>query len=42
LSTTAVIPGEVDFGFANTTDGLPQVQAGAVRGPAVKPGNDHG
>ena len=34
-STTAVIAGEVDFSFANMTDGLPQVQGGAVRGLAV-------
>jgi tripartite-type tricarboxylate transporter receptor subunit TctC len=34
-STTAVIAGEVDFSFANMTDGLPQVQAGSVRGLAV-------
>ena len=34
-STTAVIAGDVDFAFANMTDGLPQVQAGAVRGLAV-------
>jgi tripartite-type tricarboxylate transporter receptor subunit TctC len=34
-STTAVIAGEVDFSFANMTDALPQVQAGAVRGLAV-------
>ena len=27
-STTAVIAGEVDFSFANMTDGLPQVQGG--------------
>jgi tripartite-type tricarboxylate transporter receptor subunit TctC len=34
-STAAVIAGEVDFSFANMTDGLPQVQGGAVRGLAV-------
>src|SRR5262244_202002 len=34
-STTAVVAGEVDFSFANMTDALPQVQAGAVRGLAV-------
>jgi tripartite-type tricarboxylate transporter receptor subunit TctC len=34
-STAAVIAGEVDFSFANMTDGLPQVQAGSVRGLAV-------
>jgi tripartite-type tricarboxylate transporter receptor subunit TctC len=34
-STTAVIAGEVDFSFANMTDGLPQVKAGTVRGLAV-------
>ncbi len=34
-STAAVIAGEVDFAFANMTDGLPQVQAGTVRGLAV-------
>jgi tripartite-type tricarboxylate transporter receptor subunit TctC len=34
-STTAVIAGDVDFAFANMTDGLPQVQSGAVRGLAV-------
>jgi len=34
-ATTAVIAGEVDFSFANMTDGLPQVQAGSVRGLAV-------
>jgi tripartite-type tricarboxylate transporter receptor subunit TctC len=27
--------GEVDFAFANMTDGLPQVKAGSVRGLAV-------
>jgi tripartite-type tricarboxylate transporter receptor subunit TctC len=35
LSTSAVIAGEVDFSFANLTDALPQVEAGAVRGIAV-------
>jgi tripartite-type tricarboxylate transporter receptor subunit TctC len=35
LSTSAVIAGEVDFSFANLTDALPQVEAGAVRGLAV-------
>jgi tripartite-type tricarboxylate transporter receptor subunit TctC len=34
-STTAVIAGDVDFAFANMTDGLPQVQSGGVRGLAV-------
>jgi tripartite-type tricarboxylate transporter receptor subunit TctC len=34
-ATTAVIAGEVDFSFANMTDGLPQVQSGSVRGLAV-------
>jgi tripartite-type tricarboxylate transporter receptor subunit TctC len=34
-STTAVIAGEVDFSFANMTDGLPQVQAGVLPGLAV-------
>jgi tripartite-type tricarboxylate transporter receptor subunit TctC len=34
-STAAVLAGEVDFSFANMTDGLPQVQAGSVRGLAV-------
>jgi tripartite-type tricarboxylate transporter receptor subunit TctC len=34
-STAAVVTGEVDFAFANMTDGLPQVKAGAVRGLAV-------
>ena len=34
-STTAVMAGDVDFSFANMTDGLPQVQSGAVRGLAV-------
>jgi tripartite-type tricarboxylate transporter receptor subunit TctC len=34
-ATTAVIAGDVDFAFANMTDGLPQVQSGAVRGLAV-------
>src|SRR5713226_8068888 len=31
----AVLSGEVDFSFANMTDGLPQVKAGSVRGLAV-------
>src|SRR5947209_20577842 len=35
LSTAAVVSGEVDFSFANMTDGLPQVKAGSVRGLAV-------
>jgi tripartite-type tricarboxylate transporter receptor subunit TctC len=35
LSTAAVVSGEVDFAFANMTDGLPQVKAGSVRGLAV-------
>jgi tripartite-type tricarboxylate transporter receptor subunit TctC len=35
LATAAVMSGEVDFGFANMTDGLPQVEAGTVRGLAV-------
>jgi len=35
LATAAVISGEVDFAFANMTDGLPQVEAGTVRGLAV-------
>jgi tripartite-type tricarboxylate transporter receptor subunit TctC len=35
VSTAAVMSGEVDFAFANMTDGLPQVQAGTVRGLAV-------
>jgi tripartite-type tricarboxylate transporter receptor subunit TctC len=35
LSTAAVVSGEVDFAFANMTDGLPQVKAGLVRGLAV-------
>src|SRR6266481_5139542 len=30
LSTAAVVSGEVDFSFANMTDGLPQVKAGSV------------
>src|SRR5436190_102050 len=30
-STAAVVSGEVDFSFANMTDGLPQVQAGSGR-----------
>jgi tripartite-type tricarboxylate transporter receptor subunit TctC len=34
-ATTAVIAGDVDFAFANMTDGLPQVQSGVVRGLAV-------
>jgi tripartite-type tricarboxylate transporter receptor subunit TctC len=34
-ATTAVMAGDVDFAFANMTDGLPQVQSGAVRGLAV-------
>jgi tripartite-type tricarboxylate transporter receptor subunit TctC len=34
-ATAAVIAGEVDFAFANMTDALPQVEAGAVRGLAV-------
>jgi len=34
-STAALLAGEVDFAFANMTDGLPQVQAGTVRGVAV-------
>jgi tripartite-type tricarboxylate transporter receptor subunit TctC len=34
-STAAVISGEVDFSFANMTDGLPQVQGATVRGLAV-------
>jgi tripartite-type tricarboxylate transporter receptor subunit TctC len=34
-ATTAVIAGDVDFAFANMTDGLPHVQSGAVRGLAV-------
>src|SRR4029450_8093047 len=35
LSTAAVVSGEVDFAFANMTDGLPQVKAGSVRALAV-------
>jgi tripartite-type tricarboxylate transporter receptor subunit TctC len=35
LSTAAVVSGEVDFSFANMTDGLPQVEGGTVRGLAV-------
>jgi tripartite-type tricarboxylate transporter receptor subunit TctC len=35
VSTPAVMSGEVDFAFANMPDGLPQVQAGTVRGLAV-------
>jgi tripartite-type tricarboxylate transporter receptor subunit TctC len=34
-STAAVVSGEVDFSFANMTDGLPQVQGGSVHGLAV-------
>src|SRR5262252_2517921 len=34
-STAAVVSGEVDFAFANMTDGLPQIEAGTVRGLAV-------
>lgn len=34
-STAAVLAGQVDFSFANMTDGLPQVSAGAVHGLAV-------
>ena len=34
-SSAAVVSGDVDFSFANMTDGLPQVQAGTVRGLAV-------
>jgi tripartite-type tricarboxylate transporter receptor subunit TctC len=34
-STAAVVSGEVDFSFANLTDALPQIEAGAVRGLAV-------
>ena len=34
-SSAAVVAGDVDFSFANMTDGLPQVQAGTVRGLAV-------
>ena len=34
-STAAVVAGEVDFAFANTTDALPQIEAGTVRGLAV-------
>ncbi len=34
-STAAVVSGEVDFAFANMTDGLPQVKGGALRGLAV-------
>jgi tripartite-type tricarboxylate transporter receptor subunit TctC len=34
-ATTAVIAGDVDFSFANMTDGLPQVQSGVLRGLAV-------
>jgi tripartite-type tricarboxylate transporter receptor subunit TctC len=34
-STLAVVSGEVDFAFANMTDALPQIEAGAVRGLAV-------
>jgi tripartite-type tricarboxylate transporter receptor subunit TctC len=35
LATAAVVAGEVDFGFANMTDALPQIEAGTVRGLAV-------
>jgi tripartite-type tricarboxylate transporter receptor subunit TctC len=35
LATAAVISGEVDFGFSNMTDALPQIEAGTVRGLAV-------
>ena len=35
LATAAVMSGEVDFAFANMTDGLPQVEGGTVRGLAV-------
>src|SRR6266849_5998109 len=35
LATAALVSGEVDFAFANMTDGLPQVKAGSVRGLAV-------
>ena len=35
LATAAVVSGEVDFAFANMTDALPQVEAGAVRALAV-------
>jgi tripartite-type tricarboxylate transporter receptor subunit TctC len=35
LATAAVVSGEVDFGFANMTDALPQIEAGTVRGLAV-------
>jgi tripartite-type tricarboxylate transporter receptor subunit TctC len=31
-STAAVVSGEVDFAFANMTEALPQIEAGAVRG----------
>jgi tripartite-type tricarboxylate transporter receptor subunit TctC len=34
-STAAVVSGEVDFAFANMTEGLPQVRGGTVRGLAV-------
>ncbi len=34
-STAAVVAGQVDFSFANMTDGLPQVTAGSVHGLAV-------
>jgi tripartite-type tricarboxylate transporter receptor subunit TctC len=34
-STAAVVSGDVDFAFANMTDALPQIEAGAVRGLAV-------
>ena len=35
LATAAVMSGEVDFGFSNMTDALPQIEAGTVRGLAV-------
>jgi tripartite-type tricarboxylate transporter receptor subunit TctC len=34
-ATAAVVSGDVDFGFGNMTDALPQVEAGGVRGLAV-------
>src|SRR5262249_14238528 len=34
-SAAPVVAGDVDFSFATMTDGLPQVQAGTVRGLAV-------
>lgn len=34
-STAAVVAGQVDFSFANMTDGLPQVTSGSVHGLAV-------